>query len=190
MHPFMFLAPVLALFVGQVESTDPGEGVEPQGSEAERVEQPQGARAERVQPAPRPVSPRVSPRTDEPERTQVARAALTFLDALVAGDASRLAAAAGERFSFDGDVRAGKEEIRRRWNGLLAGRQPEPRTQLLDVEIVPASEAISRLGSPPPRLAPLAGAKGTWVAIANVSQRPVVLFMVREGPRWVVSGME
>jgi ketosteroid isomerase-like protein len=116
--------------------------------------------------------------------------ALVFLDALAAGDPARLAAASAERFSFDGDVRTGKEEVRRTWRELLAARDPGQRATLLDLEILPAADAVARLGPPPARLAPLAAAKGTWVAIANVSQRPVVLFLAREGSRWAVAGME
>jgi hypothetical protein len=129
-------------------------------------------------------------RPGEPEKAQVARAALAFLDALLAGDAARLAAAASERFSFDGEVRTGREQVQRAWRELLAGRAPADRGALLDLELLPAVEAVARLGPPPARLAPLATARGSWVAIANVSRRPVVLFLAHEGSHWAVAGME
>jgi hypothetical protein len=118
----------------------------------------------------------------------VARAALAFLDPLLAGDAAAVARAAAERFSFDGDVRAGREELRQAFRELLE-RRDGARPVLLDLELVPAADAATRLGPPPPRLAPLAGVRGSWIAIANVSRRPVVLFLGREGARWVVVGM-
>jgi hypothetical protein len=59
---------------------------------------------------------------------------------------------------------------------------------LLDLEILPASEAVTRLGPPPPRVAPLA-APGTWVGLADLSGRAVVLFLARDGARWAVAGM-
>jgi hypothetical protein len=118
----------------------------------------------------------------------VAKAALAFLDALVAGDPAALAAASAEKFSFDGQLRSGKEDIKRTWRDLLAGRGEGPRPVLLDLELLPAAEAAQRLGPPPARLAPLAAAGG-WVAVANVSRRPVVLFLAREGPRFAVAGM-
>jgi hypothetical protein len=53
--------------------------------------------------------------------------------------------------------------------------------------VLTAADAVSRLGPPPPRVAPLAS-RG-WVAVANVSGRPVVLFLAREGTRMAVVGM-
>jgi hypothetical protein len=120
----------------------------------------------------------------------VARAALAFLDALLAGDGDALVTASAERFSFDGDLRTGRDEIRRAWLGFLSGRDASGRPVLLDLELLTFAEAIARLGPPPPRLATLAGGRGTWVALANVSRRPVVLFLVRERNRFVVSGIE
>lgn len=198
MYPFVFLAPILALLAGQAEPTDtPGAAEAPDTQESPRTApaarpEERTPRAERPQPAPggtqeRPAAPT---RPAEPERTQVARAALAFLDALLAGDATRLAAASAGRFSFDGDVRTGKEEIRRAWQALLAGRDAAAPAALLDLELLPAADAVSRLGPPPPRLAQLSGVRGSWVAIANVSRRPVVLFVAREGGRWAVTGME
>ena len=119
----------------------------------------------------------------------MARAALAFLDPLLAGDAAALTRASSERFSFDGEVRAGREEVRRGFRELLDRRDGLPRPVLLDLEVLPAADAVARLGPPPPRLAALAAAKGSWIAIASVSRRPVVLFLGREGSRWVVVGV-
>lgn len=165
------------------QPTSPAAGAGGAAAAEERA--PQAAR-----PAAGAADGRAAARPAEPERAQVARAALAFLDALVAGDAAGLAAASAERFSFDGDVRSGKEEIRRTWRALLAGRDPAPRPALLDLELLPAAEAAARLGNPPPRIAALASAKGGWIGIANVSRRPVVLILAREGARWAVVGME
>jgi hypothetical protein len=106
----------------------------------------------------------------------------------VAGDAQGLTAAAGERFSFDGDVRAGPDTIRRTWREALASRRAAGPDRLDDLELLTPPEALQRLGPPPARIAPLTQ-RGGWVAIANVSGRPVVLFLAREGARMVVAGM-
>lgn len=132
---------------------------------------------------PTPAAPAPPP---APERTQVARTALAFLDALAAGDTEALVAASSARFSFDGDTRTGREAIRAAWHGLLA-RRDAPRSAVLDLEVLPAAEAVARLGPPPVRIAPLA--KAGWVAIGNVSGRPVILFLVREDGRWAVAGI-
>lgn len=217
MHGFLSLAPVLALLLGQAETTETPDGAAeaPPAPQVESAAAPIEAPAEpalHVVPAaspgtsatvptpaaPTPAAPtpavRARPaepaRAAEPERAQVARAALAFLDALLAGDAAAVAAASSERFSFDGDVRVGRDEIRRVWRALLADRDPAQRGALLDLEILPAADAVARLGPPPPKLAPLVGQRGTWVAIANVSRRPVVLLVAREGGRWAVVGIE
>jgi ketosteroid isomerase-like protein len=203
MHGFLSLAPVLALLLGQAEPSDaPAEqaaGAEPAAEpQAPPPAEPPPRRPKALRPAPAEgANPAASPapaaaqaRPAEADRAQVARAALAFLDALLAGDAVAVAAASSERFSFDGDVRTGKDEIRRTWRGLLEQRDAAQRGALLDLEVLPAADALARLGNPPPRLGPLAAAKGSWVAIANVSRRPVVLFLAREGGRWVVAGIE
>ncbi len=205
MYPLVFLGPALALIVGQAEPSEPagaGDTAEPPATQQEvpvRQEAPPPVRAappdQPSQAAERPERGSRAPAADakpraEPERTQAARAALAFLDALVAGDAAQLAAASTERFSFDGDVRTGKEEIRRTWRALLAGRETARRPSLLDLELLSAADALARLGPPPARVASLASGRGTWVAVANVSRRPVVLFLAREGGRWAVAGME
>jgi hypothetical protein len=138
-------------------------------------------------PGQEPPAPAVSPARPGPEREQAARTALAFLDALVAGDASALTAQCAQRFSFDGDVRAGADAVLGGWREALAARRADGADRLLDLEVLPAAEAVVRLGPPPARVAPLA-ARG-WVGIANVSGRPVVLFLAREGARMVVVGM-
>jgi len=188
-----FAALALALIVGQAEPTqapDSGESPAP-GETAPKSEAPSPAAAEPPAPPP-PARERPPPpaRPAEPERKQVARAALAFLDALLSFDPAGLAAASAEPFSFDGDVRAGKDEIRRTWRELFSGREGTLPPVLLDLEILAVPEAIERLGPPPARLGPLVAQKGNWVAIANVSRRPVVLFLSREGGRWAVVGME
>jgi outer membrane biosynthesis protein TonB len=135
-------------------------------------------------PAPAPAAP--APATEN-ERTQVARAALRFLDALVAGEPDALAAASAERFSFDGQVETGRDAVRREWRARLERRAGEP-AALLDLDLRPAADAVARYGPPPARVASLAR-PGAWVAAANVSGRAVVLFLVRSGGAWTVAGM-
>lgn len=208
MHGFLSLAPVLALLLGQTETTETPDGAAeapaaPQVEATAPIEAPAEPALHVVPaaspgtsatvpttPAPAPARPAEPARAAEPERAQVARAVLAFLDALLGGDAAAVAAASSERFSFDGDVRVGRDEIRRFWRALLADRELSQRGALLDVELLPAADAVARLGPPPTRLAPLVGQKGSWVAIANVSRRPVVLFVAREGGRWAVVGIE
>lgn len=212
MHAFLSLAQALALALGQGEPADPpadppaaqepaaqtdaAEGEVPTPAPAAPPRRPrpaaaapEGAAAAAAQPQPPPPPPRPT-RPSEPERAQVGRAALVFLDALLAGDATAIAAASSERFSFGGDVRSGKEEVKRAWRAILADRDPAQRGALLDLELLPGPDAAARLGPAPPRLAPLASARGVWVALANVSRRPVVLFLAREGGRFAVIGME
>ncbi len=204
MYSLLCLAAALALGQAEPEEplTEPAPAIEAPAEPAaeppprteKRSEPPPAERQARPAaaqgPAATPEKPSPAARPPEAEKAQVARAALAFLDALVAGDAGALAAAAGERFSFDGDLRTGKEQIRRAWQELLAGRDPAARPALLDLELLTAPEATARMGPPPPRLAPLATARGGWVAVANLSQRPVLLFLAREGSRWVVAGIE
>jgi hypothetical protein len=132
-------------------------------------------------PAPQP------PSVPESERAQVARATLRFLDALVAGDPDALTAAGGERFSFDGQIETGRDAIRREWRAILERRGGEP-AALLDLDLRPAPDALARYGAPPARVGGLAR-PGTWVAVANVSGRPVVLFLSRSSGAWTVAGM-
>ncbi|HYD39751.1 MAG TPA: hypothetical protein VEB43_02895 [Anaeromyxobacter sp.] len=199
MHGFLHLAPMVALLLSQGEPADaPAEPAAAAPAAQEPAVAPDEPSAEAAPagparpaaPAPVAVEAPAPARPAEAERVQVARAALAFLDALLAGDAAAVTAACSERFSFDGDVRAGRDEIRRVWRALLSERDPGQRGALLDLELLPAADAVARLGPPPPRLAPLAAARGTWVAVANVSRRPVVLFLAREGARWSVAGIE
>jgi hypothetical protein len=120
------------------------------------------------------------------EASRVARA---FLDALARADADALAATAGERFSFDGEIQSGREAIRRRWRALLSDRASSPPPRLGELEVLTGAEAVQRHGSPPARLAPLLR-PGVLVAIADVGGRTVVLFVAREGGRTAVLGMQ
>ena len=52
-----------------------------------------------------------------------------------------------------------------------------------------APDAVARYGPLPARLAPLA-VRGSWVAVANVSGRAVVLFLSRAGAGWTVVGLQ
>jgi hypothetical protein len=117
----------------------------------------------------------------------VARAALRFLDALVAGDPDALTAASAERFSFDGQVETGRDTVRREWRTHL-DRRAGRAAALLDLDLRPAADAVARYGPPPARVSSLAR-PGAWVAVANVSGRAVVLFLVRSGGGWTVAGM-
>jgi ketosteroid isomerase-like protein len=132
-------------------------------------------------------APRPAGAAPEPDRAQVARAALRFLDALAASDAEALAAASADRFSFDGQVETGRDAVLRTWRRLLAGRDG-PRPALLDLDLRPAADALAAYGPAPARVAPLAG-PGRWVAVANLSGRSVVLFLARTGAGWTVAGM-
>jgi len=212
MHPILCLAAALAL--GQAEPAEPPSDAAPPAAEEQQAtppaaptEAPAATPVERPRPRPRPAPaasteapasaapastapPPPAPRPGEAEKAQVARAALAFLDALVQGDAQKLTAAGSDHFSFDGEVRSGRDQVERAWKELLASRAPAERGTLLDLELLPAAEAVARLGPPPARVAALATARGGWVAVANVSRRPVLLFLAREGQRWTVAGME
>ncbi len=120
---------------------------------------------------------------------EVEPVARAFLDALARRDAEALAAAAGDRFSFDGDVQSGREAIRRRWRTILFDRAPAPAPRVGEVQVVPVAEAVAKHGRPPPRLAALAR-PGVLVAIADVGGRTVVLFVAREAGRIAVLGMQ
>ncbi|HET8539234.1 MAG TPA: nuclear transport factor 2 family protein [Anaeromyxobacter sp.] len=134
-----------------------------------------------------PTAPAPRPRGDAGERAEAERVARAFLDALAASDADGLAASAADRFSFDGDPYAGRDAIRARWRALLAGRSgPPPRVGA--VEVLPAADAVARLGKPPARVAPLAR-PGAWVVLADVGGRGVVLFVAREAGRVAVLGV-
>jgi len=129
-----------------------------------------------------------APRTPASEREQLVSAALAFLDALIQGDASGLAEASSSRFSFDGDVVVGTDAQARRWRELLAERGQVAQQTLRDLVVMTGDEAVAQMGPPPARLAQLVTA-GAWVAVADVSERPVILFLVREGDRFAVAGM-
>jgi hypothetical protein len=193
MYPLLCLAAALAM--GQAEP-EPPPAEAPRAHEAPAQEHAAGpdrgqAGTERRAAHPKATSEKPVPtaRPAEAERSQVARAALAFLDAFVAGDAGALSAAASERFSLDGDLKVGKDQIRRAFQEVVSARDPSARPALLDLELLPATDAVARLGPAPPRIASLATARGTWVAIANLSRRPLVLFLAREGNRFAVAGV-
>lgn len=150
-----------------------------------------------VPPAPAPLPPAPPPRPQAKpaqgappvsQRDRLLGAALGFLDALLRGDASDLAAASSLRFSFDGTFVEGRDAQARRWREILAARGQVAEQKLRDLVLLTDEEAIAQLGQPPARLAPLVR-PGTWVAVADVSGRPVVLFLVEEGNRVAVAGM-
>jgi hypothetical protein len=163
---------------------------------------PGGTTPEREVPAEETPSPSATPSPSPPKKRptptptatplgpeEASRAARAFRDAVARGDADGLAAAAGERFSFDGDVQSGREAIRRRWRALLSDRPASPPPRLGELVVLSAPEAVQRHGNPPPRLAPLLR-PGVLVAIADVGGRTVVLFVAREGGRTAVLGMQ
>jgi hypothetical protein len=132
-------------------------------------------------------APTASPPKPLPEREEVLRAALAFADALVRGDATALGASSAARFSFDGDAVDGREPQVRRWREILGARRAAP-AQLRDLRVLPATEAPAALGPPPARIAALLR-PGTWIAIADLSGRAVILFLARDGGRMAVVGM-
>jgi len=133
----------------------------------------------------RTASPRV--RDSAAERAEAEKIARAFAGALAARDADALAAAAGEKFSFDGNGVTGRDAVRRTWRSLLALRGgASPRVG--GVEVLSVQEAVARLGPTPARLAPLTR-PGALVALADVGGRTVVLFVAREGGRMAVLGM-
>jgi hypothetical protein len=154
----------------------------PAASAAPAPAPPQAAPGARAAPAPPP-----RPRDPAAERAEAERAARAFLAALAAGDADGLAAAAAERFSFDGGAVSGRDAVRRTWRSLLSARAA-PAARVGAVEVMTVERAVERLGPPPARLAPLAR-PGALVALADVGGRPVVLFLGREGGRVAVLGM-
>jgi hypothetical protein len=121
------------------------------------------------------------------ERDQVLATALDFIAALLRGDAAALADAATPRFSFDGELREGRDTLTRRWREIFASRGASGEA-LRDLIVLPGSEAAAQLGPPPARVAGLLQPDG-WIAVADLSGRPVVLFVVRQGVRFAVAGM-
>ncbi|MGB8930947.1 MAG: hypothetical protein WCC48_06820, partial [Anaeromyxobacteraceae bacterium] len=131
--------------------------------------------------APEPATPPLT------ERGQALAAALDFVNALLRGDAPALAAASTPLFSFDGESKEGRELLTRRWREIFASRGASGET-LRDLIVLTAAEATAQLGPPPSRVAGLLRPDG-WIAVADVSGRPVVLFLVRQGNRFAVAGM-
>ncbi len=122
-----------------------------------------------------------------PERVQVAAAARRFLELLLAGRAVELAAACSPTFSFDGRTSGGAEGVRTRWVEVLAARGGE-HAVLLDLAVAPAAEAQAQLGKPPKRIASLL-APGSWVAVANLSGRALVIVFARHAGSWLATGI-
>ncbi|HTP52054.1 MAG TPA: hypothetical protein VMK42_15270 [Anaeromyxobacteraceae bacterium] len=123
-----------------------------------------------------------------PERVEVAAAALRFAQALASRRATEVAGLCAQNFSFDGHTTSGAEGVRARWQEILGSREGGPEA-LLDLAVLPASEAQARLGKPPRRIAPLVTG-ASWVAVANLSGRPVVIVFGRQGGGWVATGID
>jgi hypothetical protein len=139
----------------------------------------------RAAKSPATQAPSVTAASDAADAERTAR---NFLAALARGDATALTQAAGEKFSFDGDVQTGREAIRRTWRDLLVARPPAAPPALGALEVLHAPDAQTRFGKPPSRLAPLVR-QGVTIAIGDVGGRTVVLFVAREGGRMAVLGM-
>jgi ketosteroid isomerase-like protein len=137
--------------------------------------------------APARPEPRTEPAAPQPDRERALRAALAFTDALLRSDATALAAASTATFSFDGEPVAGRDAQVRRWGGIFAERRAGAAT-LTDLALLGAADALAQLGPPPARIAGLVKA-GAWVAVADLSGRPVVLVIVQEGGRFAVAAM-
>jgi hypothetical protein len=140
-----------------------------------------------AQDRPRPVAPVQQAPEPVTERDQALAAALGFVDALLRGDAAALSAASAPLFSFDGELAEGRDLQTRRWREIFASRRAAGEA-LRDLIVMPGAEAAGQLGAPPPRVAPLLRPDG-WVAVADLSGRPVVLFLTRLGNRFTVAGM-
>jgi hypothetical protein len=189
MHGFAPLLAALALAQGAQPA--PADAPEPAAAapakEPATVAPDAPTRATPATIAPSTPIRRAPPVDPAAERAEAEKVAGRFLEALVARDADALAAGSAERFSFDGDTRTGRDAIRGAWRAILAGRDGQP-PPLGNVEVLPAADAVARLGKPPVRVASLAR-PGVLVALADVGGRPVVLFLAREGGRMAVLGM-
>jgi hypothetical protein len=188
MHGFAPLLAALALAQGaQPAPADAPEPAAAAPAKEPATVAPAPARAAPASIAPPPPIRRAPPVDPAAERAEAEKVARRFLEALVARDADALAAGSAERFSFDGDTLAGRDAIRGAWRAILAGREGPP-PPLGKLDVLPAADAVARLGKPPARVAPLAR-PGVLVALADVGGRPVVLFLAREGGRMAVLGM-
>jgi hypothetical protein len=134
-----------------------------------------------------PPPARPAPASPQPERERALRAALDFVDGLTRSDSGRLAALSTSTFSFDGEVVQGRDAQVRRWGEIFAGRTAAG-AEFRDLALLTVPEALAQLGAPPPRLAGLLK-PGAWVAIADLSGRPVVIVLVPEGGRIAAAGM-
>jgi hypothetical protein len=117
----------------------------------------------------------------------VAAAARRFAEALLARSPAELTALCAPSFSFDGHSASGAEQVRARWEEVLAARDGVHEV-LLDLAVLPAAEAQARLGKPPKRLAALLS-PGAWVAVADLSGRPLVIVFARQGSGFVATAI-
>jgi len=158
----------------------------------EQASAPAEPAAEREPPAKAAVPRRPAPPGGAPpsasDRVQAAAAARRFLEALVSHRAADVAALCANSFSFDGRSVSGLDAIRSRFSEILAARDGAG-DALLDLAVLPAAEAVARLGKPPKRIAGLVGA-GTWIAVADVSGRPVVVVFARQGGGFVATALQ
>jgi len=189
------LAAVLVLAAGQADAPPAASpaAAEQAGSAEREAQAPApgpGAAGEAPAAGPRRPVAAPAPPTTAPaaaERVQVAAAARRFAEALVARRASDLASLCAPSFSFDGRVASGADAVRARWAEVLAARGDSP-DALLDLAVAPAADAQARLGKPPKRVAALLG-PGAWVAVADISGRPVVIVFARHGGALVATGI-
>lgn len=191
-------AAILALTVTQEGASPPGPEAVPSPASSPAAQAPPPApssapaarrpAAAAVTPAPAPVPRPRAPAPPPASRDLLLRAALAFADALVRGDAVALADASASRFSFDGGSVDGREAQIRRWREILATRRARSPDVLRDLVLLTAEEATAQLGPPPPRIEGWAR-PGAWLAVADVSGRPVVLLLAPDGGRWAVAGM-
>jgi len=153
---------------------------------------PKGTPAARPRPAGSASPPAASPpapRADQstPDRVRVAAAARRFAEALLSRKATEVAALCASSFSFDGRLASGAEQVRARWEEVLAARDGVPEA-LLDLAVMPVPEAQARLGKPPKRLAPLL-TPSAWVAVADLSGRALVIVFARQGSGFVATAI-
>ena len=203
-------AALIALALAQAAPEGAPAEARPAADEARPVEPSPAAAAEATAPAPAAETPAAAPSrparrpaaapatataagaTGKPdkaegERREAARLALRFLGALLASRSAEVASLCATTFSFDGRAVTGAEKVRARWGEILARRQGPP-AALNDLELLTPAEASARLGKPPRRLASLVG-PGSYVALANLSGRPTLVFLGRQGGAWVATGL-
>lgn len=144
-----------------------------------------GKEASQPSPTPPPAPSRTSPQT--PDRVQVAAAARRFAEALVARRASDVALLCASPFSFDGRPDSNPESVRARWEQIFAARHAIADV-LFDLVVMTAAEAQARLGKPPKRIAGLL-TPVSWVAVADLSGRAVLIIFARQNGRFVATAI-